>query len=219
MENPWQYLPRTSPYVLDCDRAAIEGFNAHAPDGDKFCLKLLPEPFLGDVHAPVVLLGLNPGFSKDNAPFYTEHGAVCRDNLVHAVKDYPFYLLNTKYETYSGPTWWRGKLNWLIKDCGLEAVAARVCCIEFFPYHSGRFHAHHLSVESQQYSFHLVRQAIQANALIVMMRAANMWLHTLPELKAYSNRCKLRNVQRSWLSPANFEDGWYTQIVERIRRS
>ncbi len=217
MQNPWTYLPTTAPYVLDQDRAAIESFNANAPSMVKIRLELLPEPFLGNVQAPVVFLALNPGYSAEDAAFYAEAEPVCRDNLNHTVKDYPFYLLNPAFTAYSGPKWWRAKLRWLIKDCGLEKVASNMCCIEYFPYHSARFSAGRLSVESQQYSFYLVRQAVQNKALIVIMRAEGLWLRAVPELKDYANRCKLRNAQRSWLSPGNFAEGWYDQIVERIR--
>ena len=60
MNNPWRHLPDIPPFVLDSDRRAIEEFNASASADTHVHLDLLPEPFLGNKDAPVVLLNLNP---------------------------------------------------------------------------------------------------------------------------------------------------------------
>ena len=63
-DNPWQRLPDRPPFVLPEDAAVVREFNAQVTE--HFFLRvddLLPEPFVGDPKAPVVLLGTNPRFS------------------------------------------------------------------------------------------------------------------------------------------------------------
>ncbi len=62
--NPWQRLPLLKPFVLPEDKSPLSSFNASASDDFFVHLELLPEPFLGSPNAPVVVLGLNPGFKE-----------------------------------------------------------------------------------------------------------------------------------------------------------
>lgn len=64
MENPWKHLPGQPPYVLPADAPAISSFNQGVSDEHQIRLELLPEPYLGDPDAPIILLSLNPGFSE-----------------------------------------------------------------------------------------------------------------------------------------------------------
>jgi hypothetical protein len=75
MRNPWLELPHQAPYVLADDADAIERFNRTASarrqaDRTWLHLELLPEPFLGDPAAPIVVLSLNPGYSPDDAAWH-----------------------------------------------------------------------------------------------------------------------------------------------------
>lgn len=64
--NPWSSVPSERPYVLECDRDSVAEYNAKYDKcrAEKYRLRtdMLPEPFIGRVEAPVVLLNLNPGF-------------------------------------------------------------------------------------------------------------------------------------------------------------
>src|SRR5579859_5575875 len=146
MENPWKLLPKQEPFVLEIDNKAVTAYNAKFSYSDAGYVHtdLMPEPFLGDPQAPIVLLGLNPGYDKSDYDFYRQYGEACRLNLEHAPQKYSFYLLNPDYDRskYTGPKWWHERLGALIRDTSLEMVAAKVCCIEFFPYHSGTFDTH-----------------------------------------------------------------------------
>jgi hypothetical protein len=67
IENPWCHLPDEAPFVLPGDKERIDEFNERVGATSKSFLqitKLLPEPFIGDPNAPVVLLSNNPGVGK-----------------------------------------------------------------------------------------------------------------------------------------------------------
>lgn len=213
MDNPWLALPETAPYVLPEDHRQIAAFNRTADEATLVRLNMMPEPFLGNPHAPVVLLGLNPGFSpnaqrNENAEFL----ALSRGNLHHAGGEYPFYLLTPRLEV-PGRLWWEGKLAHLIRAKGLRAVAQGVQCVEYFPYHSTRFAHRKLSVPSQQYSFALVRSAVARGAVIVIMRSEKLWRAALPELEHYRRCYALQNPQNVVVSPNNCPDGYATVLA------
>jgi hypothetical protein len=134
MTNPWQRLPLQPPYVLPEDAPLIHAFNANANQDAVIYLELIPEPYLGSPDAPVVLLSLNPGFSSDDPqhhqdPRFAERS---RDNLLHRKSEYPFFLLDPAI-TAPGNRWWTRRLGPLIREYGLETVAQRVLCVEYFP--------------------------------------------------------------------------------------
>ena len=68
LPNPWCSLPQRPPYFLPEDRAAIDEFNARPRTSIQYRIEpdVLPEPYVGSVNAPVVLLNLNPGFAEEN---------------------------------------------------------------------------------------------------------------------------------------------------------
>jgi hypothetical protein len=235
MQNPWIDLPTTAPYVLESDRAAIDNFNNDPKTTEQthIFLDMFPLPFLGAKDAPVVLLNLNPGYVLDGV--IREDGKKVRDleiaadqiladtirrNLAHEPLDYPFYLLDPKSRKAEagGNEWWSRKLKYLIAECGQQRLANKVLCVEYFPYHSNRANWFHTSasVSSQQYSFQLVRNAMERNALIVIMRSSRVWLNTIKELENYENKCTLRNPQNVIVSRGNCPD-FYDNIVARIR--
>ena len=94
MRNPWLGLPHAEPFVLAEDADQIERFNRTAKDNLRIRLELLPEPSLGNPDAPIVILGLNPGFSTDDPQCHSdpEFARSARNNLAHCSTDYPFYL-------------------------------------------------------------------------------------------------------------------------------
>jgi hypothetical protein len=217
LANPWLDLPAAPPYVLAEDAAAIAAFNRIVPPSKRYDLELLPEPFLGRPDAPVVVLGLNPGWSPEGpighkVPKFIQR---TRENLRHAETTFPFHLLDPALQG-PGYRWWGNKLRRPIEEVGLETVANRVLCVEYFPYHSDKFSGRTPSVPSQQYSFSLVRDAIERDAVIVVMRSLARWLAAVPELASYPRRFGLRSVQNVTISPKNCPDG-YSAVIDALR--
>lgn len=217
VENPWSRLPGSAPFVLAEDRALIEAFNVRARGEHRIDLTSLPEPFLGRHDAPVVVLGLNPGWSSEDTGWHVDPEFIWRSraNLEQSALSHPFFLLDPALDA-PGSRWWRRVLRRPIEDAGSAAVAHRLLCIEYFPYHSQRYGARVPRLPSQEFGFELVRAAIEREAVIVVMRSARLWEAAVPELVNYGRRFKLVNVQNVALSPGNCPAG-YGEIVAALR--
>jgi len=217
LANPWLELPTSPPYVLPEDGAAIEAFNRAVDVRHRVDATLLPEPFLGRLDAPVVVLGLNPGWSPGDAAAHADASFArrSRQNLEQAESAFPFHFLDPSLDA-PGHRWWGNKLRRPIEDVGLETVANGVLCVEYFPYHSQRYGSRVPRVPSQDYGFGLVRDAMEREAAIVVMRSARRWEAAIPELASYGRRFHLRNVQNVCISPNNCPDG-YAAVIDALR--
>ncbi len=213
MESPWGTLPEKPPYVLGCDACYVDAFNAKADHDHRLQLDLLPEPFLGRVDAPIVLLGLNPGFTAKDVPAEHSSDYVSRwhSNLIHAPARYPFYLLDPSLDA-PGRKWWEQRLGQLVKATSQRGVANSVLCVEYFPYHSRKYQAHAV-LPSQTYGFELVRSALDRGALVIAMRGLPLWKAAVPELEARSHA--MRSPQNPTFTRRNCPDA-FDQAVEMV---
>lgn len=215
--NPWVNLPRQSPFVLPGDKDAISQFNSTKADHESLIhTEILPEPFLGNRNAPVVLLNLNPGFKEKDTEWHAnpEFARRNRANLCHKRVEYPFYLLDPEIERTQ---WWEQRLKPLIDRVGsAKTVAERVFCVEFFPYHSRKFRHRNVIAPSRAYSLALVRRAIARKAVILLMRGGRYWLGQIPELAEYEKFFASQNPRKPYISPGNFRKG-FEAAVRAIR--
>lgn len=210
MDNPWQTLPSTPPYLTAADRPAVLLHNRQVAAPFQIRHDVLPEPYLGNPDASVILLSFNPGFKESDIAFYAQAHvqALWHKNILHQPAAYPFYLLDpTLADDVGGNRWWRRKLKPLLEGAGVAHVA-RQLCIEFFPYHSLRYQGLKQVLPSQQYSFYLVRRALQHGAVIVIMRGEKLWMTVVPELTNYPQLYRLNSSQNVTLSPRNCPTGF-----------
>lgn len=216
--NPWLELPAGSEYVLREDKGAIEAFNARASVWHQIHWEIVPEPYLGDPNAPVVLLNLNPGFVESDQVVHTDNvfNGAAIENLEHRRAVFPLYLLDPSLPESPGRSWWTKKLRALIAATDLEAVANRVFVVEIHGYHSKRF-SPRLKVPSQQYSRELLISALNRRAELVVMRGVRHWLDLVPELSRVPALKVVRNVQNPTISPKNVST--FQRMVDAIRYS
>jgi hypothetical protein len=214
--NPWSAVPPRSPYVLQCDRDAINRYNAKAGKQYEVRLDALPEPFVGITTAPVVLLNLNPGFDDDDPEVHArpEFQAVLRNSYTHSPADFPFYFLDPTLES-PGRKWWGRKLRSLLEKFKPKELARAILCVEYFPYHSIRFRHANLQLPSQAYGFDLVRSAISRGSVVVIMRAERHWKEKVPELDGYSRAFRLNSSQHVVVSPRNCAG--FDDVVSTVR--
>lgn len=218
MQNPWLALPKCAPYVLASDKPLLEQFNATASAKHRYDTTLFPEPFFGSLNASVVVLNLNPGWSPDDAAVHAEplFAAMSRQSLEHNLKPHPFLHLQCDDRNTPGGRWWMQRTRELIDELGLQTVANQLACIEFMPYHSCRYAVSSPRLPSQEYNFHLVRQAISRGADIVVMRSIKLWLDAVPDLKKYTRLHRGSNPRAPFLSRGNLKSS-YDIILERMR--
>lgn len=212
LPNPWLDLPAEKPYVLPCDRNAVDRFNVRSSERHRIHLEALPEPFIGLPGAPVVLLNLNPGFSTQDPMVHARQdvAALIRANLEHRTTG--FYYFERAFDATPGGGWWRQRLGPVVNGASLQAVATRVLVVELFGYHSVGWKAG-CNVPSQLYSIELVRSALGRDAIVVAMRARRQWEQLVPELADYGRLYSLNSVQNVTLSPRNCPAGWTEMML------
>jgi hypothetical protein len=214
--NPWLQLPAEPPYVLSADAPFIDRFNERVGDSHRIRPEVIPEPYLGNPGAPVVLLNLNPGFVDDDRQLdlNPRFNDAARASLEHRHPAWPFYLLDPTLPDSPGRNWWMKKLRALIAVTSVEAVARHVFVIEVHGYHSRRF-SPRLKVPSQEYTRSLVVAALTRGALLVVMRGLRHWLELVPALRGVESLAVVRNVQNPTISPGNLAN--FDRIVEAVR--
>jgi hypothetical protein len=221
-DNPWQQLPSRPSFVLPRDEVIVRKFNCQASIDYRLVIDdLLPEPFLGDPTAPVILLSNNPGIGKrwklrQDLGFMTRmRDAICCLKFTK----YPFIYLDPQFHDIGG--WWRQKLKCLLLKFGDEIVARSVCNVVYFPYPSRRFRHRRCELPSQEFGFGLVRTSVERGAVIVLMRKGQLrlWQEKVTGLTGYRNLIVLHNSQMPAISPKNCDPGDYEKVVQAIEEA
>jgi hypothetical protein len=197
MNNPWEKLPKQNNfYVLEEDAEIINQFNEYLKnykDDEIYRIhtEIMPAPFMGDVlNSKIVILTLNPGYDSDeeSSDYYLNYIPYWEKQIIHEfpVPEYPLFCFDDEYVEKSD--YWKIKLNPIIQVSTVEKVAKNISIIEFFPYHSEKYRDIPKKISkdyliSQQYNFHLVRKAIERDAIIVIQRGERLWKEAIPELK------------------------------------
>ncbi len=217
MENVWRNIPAVPPYILDQDKYVIREMNyLYGGTPKKVQTQMLPEPFIGNIHAPILILTNSPGFDEENdLIWHTDERLqrLARTNLNQEDSDYPLYFLNPEIRESPGAKWHYGKLRELIFRTSLENVAANVCSIPSFPYHTSLFTGIPKKVSdeilpSQKYTRYIVREAIRRQAVIILASGKKEWETLVPGLSDYSQRYVLRSKQSQHITPGNFDEFW-----------
>jgi hypothetical protein len=217
IQNPWNSLPPGPPYVLPEDAALIR--RHRFTESSRIDVDMLPEPYLGDPDAPVVLLNLSPAWFGEDADWHTywPFQEAARRSLEHAPATYPFYPLNPAFDGSVEHRWWSQKLKPLIERFGAKVIARQIFCVHLFPYRTRRFTHHRLLLPSQEYGLALVRRAITRDALVVAMRSWHTWHGRIEEL-GESRVVHVSSVQNPTLSEKNLGRR-FGQVVAAIERS
>lgn len=212
-KNPWHDLKPL--YVLPEDLAAI----VHHRNYSNLRLDTLPDQVIGGLdQAEVIFLLLNPGFDDKDVtvnltlPHFVEAN---RRNLTDPLGS-PFYYFGGDLEQTGGYEWWSRILNPLIKAGATEAMLRdRIMAIEYFPYHSKDW-KDLPQVPSQQVAFDLVREAINRNKTVIIMRGKDKWQSEVKELIDYENVIVHPNPRNVSISPRNIGEANFNVIKSLI---
>lgn len=193
IRNPWEGVKESDLYTKN-DRSNVEVFNSKLGRHPKFIdLNLLPEPYMGNKNAKVILLFSNPGFGGNETTEYNEipkFKETIIKNLTHANEEYPYYYLNPNFTRKSikgetiftdGGKWILDKTKQLRKDSGLtlEEFSTKIFTLQLHPFHSAEFKALNKTYKGYEYTMQLfsdsIDRAIKGEALIVCARAYKEW--------------------------------------------
>src|SRR5437868_14852359 len=110
--NPWTALPSRPPYILKEDRPYVEAWNdtvGATREDLRLATNLLPDPFVGRRDAPLVVLGLNPGFGGSERDEHSTRlfRAALRANLGNRRSEHAQFYLTEPFAETAGGLWWR----------------------------------------------------------------------------------------------------------------
>jgi hypothetical protein len=218
--NPWDELPTSPPYIAPVDRLILD-----ATYQARYQLRcdVLPQAWIGDPRAArVLVLQLNPGFSADDPdeersiqgyPEAVRHSLSLREPT-------SFWALDPKLAATGAGRWWRRRLAPLIKGLGSEGedlVRQRLAVAEFFPYHSVSYRRSP-PLPSQEFTFGLVRRAVENGTIILVMRQWKSWSATVPELITSAGQRVFENPnpRQAAISRRNLGDATFDAVLEAV---
>lgn len=193
MNNPWGKNGRPNFYFEE-DAKKIQAFNKSLGNHPQFIdLNLMPEPYIGNPNANVILLFTNPGLKgneNENYKEFPELKKVLEQNLTHENFDYPYYYLDPKFRETDGGKWIRKRMNKIIEIVGDKELSEKIFTIQLHPYHSNEFKDFNEPLLGHNYSMFLLSKAIERKALIIFSRSHKEWNsaynkfdHNVKELK------------------------------------
>lgn len=206
IENPWLNISWENS-IADIDKEYLTKFSCFK----KIQKNTLPEPYTGDVNSNVYCLNLNPGSAcvyddsepqlKKDFEEYTQLTLRHDKPQNHEFAENMWFLL----EGTAGYTWWRQKTEELRKH--KKGQNPRMFVIEYFPYHTVKGTYFPLKLPSYEYSNQLIRQAMEENKYIVIMRHRKEWLQRISGLEKYERLVYLNSSQNPCLTENNFKPG------------
>jgi hypothetical protein len=221
--NPWRDLePQDGQIVHPADLPFIEAFNAALPAGADAALvtSAWPEPWVGPAaDASVLVLGANPGWTREvDAEAQDRLSDLARANLSGRE---PLVWLDEAALGTPAAVWYRDRL---LRDVlgpkgriDEAAVARSLAMVDFHAYHAVRWRPLPVTLPTQQHTFDLVHQRLDADALVVLTRCAFEWCVAIPELANHRNVHRTRSTQHSRLSPNNLGAEPWSALLDRLR--
>lgn len=205
--NPWLKLPNKPPFILPKDEPILNKYKTNLR------FEGFPLPYFGSLErAKVMLLLLNPGFNQaylDNSLSDYNYMILSRFNLVHRTT---LFYLDERLNFTGGYKWWNRMTKPLVEGgVPKNILAEQMMVVQYLGYHSETYKHLPERLPSQEYSFGLVREAIEKGLPIVIMRSERLWLEAVPELTDHGYM-KTRNVRNPVLSRNNLGDSDYETL-------
>jgi hypothetical protein len=223
--NPWLALPKQKPFVLSHDVPSLQAYSDY-PSSTAYHLHLLPLPFQGRPDAPIIVLGLNPGYdegdeTKQTTDYFIETNL--RNYRHDSTLPYPLFFLDPKIEgehSGAGQKWWHQRLKPLRQHYKDDELLARaILSVQYVPYRSKTYKHSRELLESQKYGFELVRQAINRGALIIGLRSKKLWEEAVPGLKNYAQFYQLSNPRNPVISEQQLGKEGYQKLIAELEKA
>jgi hypothetical protein len=219
-KNPWRNFEASDQMVHENDRASVESHNSKVEPKYRFLLQLAPEPWIGSIDAPIIILYANPGATPANLLGEKEPNRkileLSLQNLRQEFSEFPHFFFNPTLKSEPGGRWFRKRFRELIEATSLERVAQSIATVEAAPYHSVNWKSPKTPIPTQEFTNDIVRNAIAKGALILRARHVKGWVKAVPELSQYANVIYPSSAQCAYVSANNYK-GTFERIVEAIR--
>lgn len=216
MENPWLDYDFEAPTkVHPMDRELFDKVNLRLSRGKKEYIlsdKNVALPYFGDPNANFYLLYANPGLGDETSKEETAHLSKIFDMARKHQLSGPeaFVFLRSEFENTPGFKWWEETLRWVfrrfesphVRDKALKNMFSA----EIHPYKSksyGALTGKEGYFPTAAYTYHLVQQAVDRGALILIARCRKEWEKAVPSLASYEKVIYLSNPQQKRITPNN----------------
>lgn len=224
MENPWLTFDpeENTPKFHDLDKAHAEAFNKGIETRDQYRLAehLEPDPYLGNPLANTFVLLANPSVSEKEArhdfrmnPMKLDQN---RRNLRHEDLDSFLSGIHSPGNPEMENEWLKPRFRKVVHETSADRVSKGIFLVNFHAYHSKSWHAIPFTFETQRYSFHLVREAMKRNALIIMSRNILGWFTAIPGLYDYKNRVMFISPRSVHISQENLGTEAYEKLLKHL---
>ena len=220
MNNPWLNFPASADMVHPLDRASVDLYNSKAKPEYKFLTHLAPEPWIGNLEAPLVVLLANPGATKDDMAGITQKSADLINrlsilNLSHQITEYPHFFFDPRLEGTDGYKWYASRFAELIKETSAKNMSQKVLSCELVPYHSFSWKKPKEMPPTQEYTNKIVNDAVERGAVILIGRGKSIWMENVPKLKGYSRYFQPSSSQSAHVSRNNYKNA-FAEILKAV---
>lgn len=205
-------------------------------------LDMIAEPFFGNQKADIIVLAQNPGIyqkkgkkkgEKNEYDLYKEKKCFI-ENIKKYHKtgdqsiDYPYYYFDPMYDGYRGNNWAKKRFRELKEELNLDwkVLSNQILYLQYFPYHSKNFKniKEGEYLECQKYTFQLLANSMNTNALVICFRGLGLWDNALKHnissdlsLKNYKNMIVLNSAQSVYVTKNNMKENDFEKLVEALK--
>ncbi len=252
VENPWTGMNGPN-YYTENDKKIIEAFNEKTEEAFKeFCKKgnphfididLLPEPYMGNPKANIILLYSNPGISSSktekNEHKVEKFKSFLIKNLTHEPVEYPYYYLNPDFEETAGGVWIMDRIREIfeilldeIKDKRKVQLllSNNFFTLQLHPFHSREFQPINNSFSMDAYTIQLFMDAIERvekeEALMICTRSYVEWNKvyqkkegTKKNLEDIPNFIRTKNARSPYLTLGNLGEANFNKLIAKLKKS
>ena len=112
--------------------------------------------------------------------------------------------------------WFKPRVRELVEKTSVESVTRGLFLVNFHAYHSRSWHPIPFTFPTQHYSFNLVSDAVNRDALIIMSRNMLGWFTAVPDLFDHKNRVEFLSTRSVYLTEGNLGKNAFKKILERL---
>lgn len=209
MENPWSDFFESDHMVHPADEQIIKEHNESVDRRYQFLLHLAPEPWVGNINSPLVVLYANPGATEldlTEKPQYKaqEINRFARINLRQEPSLFPHFFFSPELEGTQGQKWYFKTFKGLLERVSPLDISNKLLTCEIAPYHSKNWRQPKQEFPTQSYTKHLVSMAMQRRAVILVHRGSNYWFNQVSGLDKYPLAHRPNSPQSPFISRGNY---------------
>lgn len=203
----------------------------------------MPEPYMGNPEANIILLYSNPGISSDKSEEQEHRNENFRNtlirNLTHDKVEFPYYYLNPDFEETAGAKWIIKRTDEIVKKFDvklndkkkvLKLLSNNFFTLQLHPFHSREFQSLQKPFSKQAYTMDLFLQAFdrvkKQEALMICTRSYTEWnsifqnlTKTKENLSDLTNFIRTKSARSAYLTKRNLGEENFDALIAKLMLS